>query len=126
MRERRREGGDGRLVPIKAQAAVSIGEHLRQMRHGWVQAGHRVGGAILALIKVRMLQQALVSLEADIPADPDAGSAADPLTGKNVVVADRMGINCRRRDKLRTAFRHTEVRLVTVHEPCQRPAVVNV
>ncbi len=126
MRERRRKGGDGRLVMIEAPAAAGISEHLRQMRHERAQAGHRIRGAILASINARMLQQALVTLEADNPADPRAGSAADPLKGKNVVVAGKTGVNCQRRDKPRAAFRETRVRLATVHEPCQWPAVAGV
>lgn len=112
MQGRRLRGGLGRGVTIGAPAGVGISEHLRQMRRAWKQTRHRVCGAVLASIEARMLQgaagirrQALVSLEVDVPADPGTGSAADPLTGLDVVMVDETGISRRSIDKLRTAVR---------------------
>ena len=128
MQERQSEGGYGRLVTIAAPAGVGLvglGERLWEMRRGWEQARHRVRGAALAWQAARVLHgvmgircQVLVSLEADIHADPDAGCAADPLMGKDVVV-DEMGISRWRKARLMRAARHAGARLVTVLDACQ-------
>lgn len=129
MQERRLKGGDGRLVTIAAPAGVGLvglGEHLREMRRGWEQAGHRVRGAALTWQAARVLHaatgvrcQALVSLEAEIHADPDMGCAAGPLTGQDVVVVDETGISRRRKTRLVRAARHAGARLVPVRDAYQ-------
>lgn len=111
-------------MAVEALAGLAIGEHLRERKRGWEEAGHRVRGAALAWAAARSLQdttgircQALVSLEADIEIDPAAGKAADPLTGLDVLVVDETGINRHRKGKLVTAAREAGARLVLVRDP---------